>query len=78
MANEYPGAKTVVLLIVVGTNGRACGPQVKQSAGPEFERAALRAIRDWRWKPAIKEGSPVATRIAVEMSFQKLRGSNAR
>ncbi len=79
MASEnHAGAKTVVLLIVVGTNGRACGPQVKQSAGPEFERSALRAIRDWKWKPAIKEGTPVATRIAVEMSFQKFKSSNGR
>jgi protein TonB len=78
MANESPRAKTVVLLVVVGTNGRACGPQVKQSAGPDFERAALRVIRDWKWKPAIKDGVPVAFRTAVEMSFQKLKNSNSR
>jgi TonB family protein len=78
MATESPRAKTVVLLLVVGTNGRACGPQVQQSAGPEFERAALRAIRDWKWKPATKDGVPVAFRTAVEMSFQRLKNSNAR
>lgn len=78
MANESPRAKTVVLLVVVGTNGRACGPQVKESAGPEFEHAALRAIRDWKWRPATKNGAPVAFRTAVEMSFQKLKNLNTR
>jgi hypothetical protein len=44
-ASDSHGAKVVILAVVVGSNGKACDPQVKQSPGPEFERAALDAIR---------------------------------
>jgi protein TonB len=70
MASENARAQRVALEVVVSSKGRACGPQVKQSPGPEFERAALAAIRDWKWKPATKSGTPIAVRITVEMSFQ--------
>jgi TonB family protein len=49
--------EAVVLEVIVGSNGRACDPQVKQSPGPEFERAALDAIRGWKWKPATRDGA---------------------
>jgi TonB family protein len=63
--------KLVVLSTIIGTNGKACGPEIKQSPGPEFDRAALNALRDWKWKPAMKSGKPVAVRIFVEMHFRK-------
>jgi len=29
----------------------------------------VRAIRDWRFRPALRAGTPVATRIDFEMRF---------
>jgi protein TonB len=72
-ASEDHRAKVAILALVIGSNGRACDPQVKQSPGPEFERAALDAIRDWRWKPASRGRTPVAVSITVEMSFQSTK-----
>lgn len=63
--------ETVTLTVVVGSNGRACGPEIKSSPGPEFERSAMNAIRHWKWKPASREGKPVPVRISIEMNFQK-------
>jgi protein TonB len=70
-ADHHP--KVVLLAVVVGSDGRACGPQVVRSPGPDFERAALSAIRDWRWKPATRDGKPVAVSISVEMEFQSTK-----
>lgn len=70
---EEAGPQTVTLSVVVGSNGKACNPQVNDSPGPEFERAALDAIRDWRWKPGSREGKPIAVQITVEMTFQTSR-----
>lgn len=63
--------KLVILSVIVGTNGRACGPEIKQSPGPDFDRAALNALRHWQWKPAMKSGKPLAVSISVEMHFRK-------
>jgi periplasmic protein TonB len=77
---EYPsrvavdkGPTTVTVWVIVGSNGRACGPQVIDAPDPEFERAALNAIRDWRWKLASQEGKPVPVRVSVEMTFGRAR-----
>src|SRR5450755_3233165 len=64
-ASKDHRAKVVILAVVVDSNGRACDPQVKQSPGAQFERAALDAIRDWRWKPASRGGAPVPVSITV-------------
>jgi hypothetical protein len=38
-----------------------------------FERAALDAIRGWKWKPATRDGAPMAVRITVQMTFKQIR-----
>ena len=65
----YTDKQVVVLSVIVGTNGVACNPQVERSARADFGKAAVDAIRDWKWKPAISGGTPVAVRIFVEMTF---------
>jgi hypothetical protein len=34
-----------------------------------FDKASLSAIRRWRFKPAMKDGKPVASRINIEVGF---------
>ena len=70
-AHIYTDKQVVVLSIIVGTNGVACNPQVERSARADFGKAAVDAIRDWKWKPAMSGGMPVAVRILVEMTFPK-------
>ncbi len=54
---------------------RADGPVGKADvvrAEPEgvFDRAALAAIRRWRFDPGTKDGNPVAARVRLTMRFQ--------
>ena len=70
-ADTGPRGKVVMVGVVVGSNGKPCNPQVQQSAGPEFDRAALDAVSHWRWKPATRDKKPVAVHIFVEVSFHK-------
>ena len=65
--------KVVMVGVVVGTNGKPCNLEVRQSAGPEFDRAALDAVARWKWKPATRDKKPVAVHIFVEVSFLKTR-----
>ena len=61
----------VVLEFTVTQTGTVADPMVVESR-PEgvFERAALRAIRRWRFKPRLKDGRPVAVRVRQKLEFR--------
>jgi protein TonB len=61
---------TVVLLVLVGMDGRVEDISVSQSSGFErLDKAALSAVRHWRWSPTMREGSAVKVRGLVEIPF---------
>ncbi|HUA14529.1 MAG TPA: energy transducer TonB [Verrucomicrobiae bacterium] len=60
---------TVLLLLVVGEDGRPYGIRVGQSLGMGLDEKATEAVSHWRFKPATLNGRPVATQIAVQVDF---------
>ena len=60
----------VVLRFVVDIEGWACEPEVV-SAEPEgvFEEAALDAVAEYRFKPALKDGKPVNCIVKMPIKF---------
>jgi len=59
----------VLLLLVVGKDGRPYDIRVGQSLGMGLDEKAIEAVGRWRFKPATLNGLPVATQIAVEVDF---------
>ncbi len=59
----------VLLLLVVGKDGRPYDVRVGQSLGMGLDEKAIEAVGRWRFKPATLNGQPVATQIAVEVDF---------
>jgi periplasmic protein TonB len=60
----------VLLMVVVGKDGRVYNIQVRQSHGMGLDEKAIEAVRNWRFGPGTFEGQPVATQIAVQVDFQ--------
>jgi protein TonB len=62
----------VKLRFTIGTTGAVKKPQVIDAdPGGIFDRAAIQAIRKWKYKPRIENGVPVETRGAkVKLSFK--------
>lgn len=62
----------VKLRFTIGTTGAVKSPQVIDAdPGGIFDRAAIRAIRKWKYKPRIENGVPVETRgVKVKLSFK--------
>jgi TonB family protein len=60
---------TVVLDLVVDADGLPRDIKVNLPLSPEFDEAALNAVKKWKFSPATKDGKPVATQIKVEVSF---------
>lgn len=59
----------VLLVLVVGKDGRAYDMHVRQSLGMGLDEKALEAVSHWRFRPATLNGEPVATQIAVQVDF---------
>jgi protein TonB len=61
----------VRLEIDIGPAGTVTGARVVAANPPQvFDRAALEAIRLWRFKPAFREGRAVAQRAMLTMNFR--------
>jgi periplasmic protein TonB len=59
----------VLLLLVVGKDGRPYDIHVGQSLGMGLDEKAIEAVNRWRFRPGTFNGQPVATRIAVQVDF---------
>ena len=60
---------TVVLTVVVGTDGLAHDISVVRSLGYGLDEEAVKALKKWRFKPGRGSGKPAPVQIRVEMEF---------
>ena len=65
----FHGDKTVMLSTVIGLEGHPQDLRVTNSAGEDFDRAALNAVRSWRFQAATCDGVPVRVLISVQVNF---------
>ena len=60
----------VELEFSIGKAGNVVSPRVTASSNPGFDRAALRAVRGWKYNPKIENGDAVVRDgIRVRLSF---------
>jgi TonB family protein len=59
----------VLLVLVVGKDGRPFNIRVGQSLGMGLDEKAIEAVNRWRFRPATLNGQPVATQIAIQVDF---------
>ena len=59
----------VVLRFTVDHDGIPQSIQVRQSLYPSLDQAAIEALREWRFEPAMKNGEPVSMWMEAEMDF---------
>ncbi len=67
---RYSG--TVVLLIVVDTEGRSTDIRVVRGLGLGLDEKAIEAVRTWRFKPGQRGGTPVPVIATIEVTFRLL------
>src|SRR5258706_4373765 len=71
-AAKYQGS--VVLQVVVTTEGRAANISVVKGPGMGLEEAAIEAVKGWKFRPALgPDGHPVATLVPIQVSFRLVR-----
>jgi TonB family protein len=63
---------TVVLQIVVGVDGVPGNISVVRQLGLGLDEKAVETVRQWRFKPGMKDGVPVPVGAQVEVNFRLL------
>jgi len=69
-ARELDLQGTVVLSLVIGSDGRPRDIRVARALGMGLDEKAIEAVRTWRFEPAQKDGQPVAVQMSVETTFR--------
>jgi TonB family protein len=62
----------VVLYVEVAPEGRADNIKVLESLGLGLDDKAIEAIRQWKFKPGMKDGKPVRVAATIEINFRLL------
>ena len=64
----------VVLWLIVGADGLPYDIRVAQSLDHGLDEEAIKAVKQWRFQPSLKDGQPVAVQINVEVQFRFYHG----
>jgi len=65
---KYQG--TVLLWIIVDASGAVTECRVAKPLGLGLDEKAVETVRTWKFKPALRNGSPVPVHVMVEVSFR--------
>jgi TonB family protein len=64
------GSTTMVMMsIIVGTDGKPYNLRITSAPNHDFDEAALKAVRQWRFKAATCDGDRVEREMAIETEF---------
>ena len=55
---------------VVAEDGTVRGIRVLKSVHPDLDASAAAAAKQWRFRPARRDGQPVAVVVTIELSFR--------
>ena len=76
---EYsPGSRgirlegSVIIESIITSRGVPTALRVVKSLAEEVDRAALEAVKQWRFEPAKKDRKPVAVRVTIEVAFHAM------
>lgn len=58
-----------VLWMIVGADGLPRDIRVQRTLGLGLDEKAIEAVKKWKFKPAMKDGKPVAVRVSVQVNF---------
>ena len=61
---------TILIRLIVGADGVPQDVQVVRGLGLGLDEQAVEAVRNWRFKPGMKDGKPVPVQVQVQVNFR--------
>lgn len=62
----------VRIQLIVNAEGVVRDPKVVSGINERQDQKAIEAVKQWRFKPGIRENKPVSVRVTVEVNFHLL------
>jgi protein TonB len=62
----------VTLYVEVDPSGKAVNIRVLHSLGLGLDEKAMEAVKQWKFKPGMKDGKPVTVAASIEVNFRLL------
>jgi protein TonB len=59
----------VVVKCTVDVQGNVIDPEVEKSTNTGFDKAAVEAVKKWKFKPAKLDGNPVSRKVSIPIKF---------
>ena len=59
----------VVVNVVIDADGSVEEVEVRKSTNSEFDAPAVEAVKQWRFKPAKKDGNAIRSKVALPLKF---------
>jgi len=59
----------VLIMCIVGTDGRVRDPRITQSLSPQNDASALESVKGWKFLSTKRNGKVVAVRTTVAVEF---------
>src|SRR4030095_8052451 len=73
---QYPAASraagiqgTVQINATIDRNGSVVNPTVVSRGDPDLDKAALEAVKEWRYRPGFLNGQPIEMMTVITVSF---------
>lgn len=60
----------VTVNFLVDEQGSVQDPKVEKTTAPILDEPALKAVKKWKFKPAKRDGTPVAIRVSIPIKFE--------
>lgn len=64
----------VVVEFVAEEDGSVTEVEIKHSPAAELSESAIECIKKWKFRPAIKDGKPIRTRMELGINFDPKKG----
>lgn len=69
-AKKFKIQGTCLVQLIVDAKGEPTHIRLVRSLAPSLDQEALRAVAQWRFRPATREGQPVPVIITIEVAFR--------
>ena len=68
-ARKFGKQGTLVLTVIIDKTGAVVQPKIFRPVGFGLDEQAITRVRSWKFKPAMRDGKPVAVEMALEVTF---------
>lgn len=67
---EHNISGSVSVTALVDAKGNVKKPEITKPCGASLDESAIAAVSSWKFKPAVKDGTPVPVRVTIDVEFQ--------